>query len=175
MGVPGAGAGKRLVLETLGWVLLLAGLAAIFLPGPGLLGIFAGLALLSQQYAWARRWVEPVKLRALKGAAEGVSTVPRILLSLGGVAVLVACGVLWIMSPPAPSWWPLAESWWLPGGLWTGVTQVASGAIALALIVYSHRRFHGDPHAVAELSRQIAESDVRRPGGVDSGSGDRVR
>jgi hypothetical protein len=49
MGVPGGGAAKRLVLETLGWVLLVAGVAAIFLPGPGLLGIFAGLALLSQQ------------------------------------------------------------------------------------------------------------------------------
>ena len=41
------------------------GVAAIFLPGPGLLGIFAGLALLSQQYEWAERRVEPVRLRAL--------------------------------------------------------------------------------------------------------------
>lgn len=128
MSVPGKRAGKRLVLETLGWVLLLAGLAAIFLPGPGLLGIFAGLALLSQQYTWAERWVEPVKLRALKGAAESVETWLRIVVSLLGVVVLVACGVLWIMSPPAPSSWPLPEMWWLPGGLWTGVTQIASGA-----------------------------------------------
>ena len=44
MGVPGGRTAKRVVLETLGWVLLLAGVAAIFLPGPGLLGIFAGLA-----------------------------------------------------------------------------------------------------------------------------------
>ena len=55
------GAAKRIVLETLGWVLLLLGIAALFLPGPGLLGMFAGLALLSQQYDWAEKRVEPVR------------------------------------------------------------------------------------------------------------------
>lgn len=154
MAVPGGGAAKRLVLETLGWVLLLAGVAAIFLPGPGLLGIFAGLALLSQQYEWAERRVEPVRIRALRGAAEGVETWPRIVASVLGAMVLTACGVLWIMYPPAPEWWPLDESWWLPGGLWTGITQVASAGIAVGLIVYSYRRFHDKPEAVAALRRQ---------------------
>ena len=154
------GAAKRIVLETLGWVLLLAGIAAIFLPGPGLLGIFAGLALLSQQYDWAERRVEPVRLRALRGAAEGVETWPRIVASVVGVGLLVAFGVLWILSPPAPGWWAFSESWWLPGGVWTGVTQIASGAIALALIVYSYRRFHGKPEAVAALERSQDEVDA---------------
>lgn len=150
---------KRVVLETLGWVLLLAGIAAIFLPGPGLLGIFAGLALLSQQYDWAERRVEPVRLRALRGAAEGVETWPRIILSVAGALVLTACGVLWILKPASPAWWWFSDSWWLPGGMWTGITQIASGAIAIALIVYSYRRFHGRPEAVAELSREIEEAD----------------
>jgi hypothetical protein len=151
-------AAKRIVLETLGWVLLLLGLAAIFLPGPGLLGIFAGLALLSQQYDWAERRVEPVRLRALRGAAEGVATWPRITASSLGVAALAACGVLWIVKPRSPSWWPLSDAWWLPGGIWTGVTQVASAFIALALIVYSYRRFHGKPEAVDALEREIEGS-----------------
>jgi hypothetical protein len=150
---------KRFVVEILGWVLLVGGIAAIFLPGPGLLGIFAGLALLSQRYDWAERRVEPVKLRALRGAAEGVETWVRIMLSLLGVSLLVACGVLWIASPSSPGWWPLMEALWLPGGLWTGITQIASGAIALALIVYSYRRFHGKPSAVAALEREIDERD----------------
>lgn len=149
------GAAKRVVLETLGWVLLVLGVAAIFLPGPGLLGIFAGLALLSQQYEWAERRVEPVKKRAMLAAAEGVENWLRIVLSLIGVAILVGCGVLWIAKPPAPDWWPVAETWWLPGGLWTGLTQIVSGAIAVALIVYSYRRFHGDPEAVRELHREV--------------------
>ena len=55
------GAAKRIGLEVLGWTLLVLGIAAVFLPGPGLLGIFAGLALLSQQYDWAERRVEPVR------------------------------------------------------------------------------------------------------------------
>ena len=141
MGVPGGGAAKRVVLETLGWVLLVAGVAAIFLPGPGLLGIFAGLALLSQQYDWAERRVEPVKERALKAAAEGVETVPRIVMSVVFALLLVAAGVLWIWRPAAPGWWPGDDSYWLLGGWGTGATQVASGLIALAMIVYSVRRF----------------------------------
>jgi len=159
MAVPGTGAAKRVVLETLGWVLLLAGVAAIFLPGPGLLGILAGLALLSQQYDWAERRVEPVRLRALQGAAEGVETWSRIVLSLLGVVSLVGFGVLWLLSPPAPGWWPFAESWWLPGGIWTAVTQIASAFIALGLIIYSYRRFHGHPEAVAEVLRALEGRD----------------
>lgn len=143
------------MLETLGWVLLVLGVAAIFLPGPGLLGIFAGLALLSQQYDWAERRVEPVRLRALLGAAEGVETWPRIIASCLGAVVLAACGVLWIMKPPSPGWWPLSDTWWLPGGIWTGVTQIGSAVIALALIAYSYRRFHGKPEATDELRREI--------------------
>jgi len=134
-------AARRIVLETLGWILVVAGIAALVLPGPGLLMVFAGLALLSQQYDWAERRVEPVKERALKAAAEGVETVPRIVMSVVFALLLVAVGVLWIWSPAAPGWWPVDESWWLRGGWGTGATQVGSGLIALATIVYSVRRF----------------------------------
>lgn len=167
MGVPGTGIAKRIVLEGIGWLLLLAGIAAIFLPGPGLLGIFAGLALLSQQYEWADRRVEPVRLRALRGAAEGVETWPRIIMSVVGSFVLAGLGVLWILKPPSPAWWPLSDTFWLPGGVWTGITQIASGAIALALIVYSYRRFYGQPDAVAELTRAIERADDESDGEVD--------
>ena len=153
------GTAKRVLLEAVGWLLLLAGIAALVLPGPGLLLMFAGLAVLSQQYAWAERWVEPVRLRALRGAAESVATWPRIVGSSLFALGLVACGVLWVASPAAPDWWPLADGWWLPGGLWTGITQIVSGVLALALIVYSYRRFHGKPEAVAELSEEIEEAD----------------
>ena len=156
------GAAKRIVLEAAGWLLLLLGVAAIFLPGPGLLGIFAGLALLSQQYDWAERRVEPVRLRALRGAAEGVETWPRIIASCLGAVILAACGVYWIIKPPAPDWWPRSDSWWLPGGIWTGVTQIGSALIAVALIVYSYRRFHGKPEAVDALTREIEDSDRDR-------------
>jgi hypothetical protein len=140
-----SGAAKRLVLEIVGWVLVVAGIAALVLPGPGLLMLFAGLALLSQQYTWAEKRVDPIKKRAMKAAEEGVETPLRITLSTVFAIGLIAAGVLWIWSPPAPGWWPLHEQLWLPGGLPTGITQVASGLIAISLIVYSYRRFRSAP------------------------------
>jgi hypothetical protein len=139
--VVGTRAAKRIVLETLGWVLLAGGVAALFLPGPGLLAIVAGLALLSQQYEWAERRLEPMKKRALAAAADGVATWPRIMMSALGVAFLVALGVFWSIKPDAPGWWPVDDKWWLPGGWGTGVSLIVSGLLALALIVYSYQKF----------------------------------
>ena len=152
-------AARRVALEVVGWTLLLAGIAALVLPGPGLLMIFAALAVLSQQYEWAERRLDPVKYRALKGAAESVETWPRIVFSSVVAIALLPLGVLWILKPDAPSWWPVAESWWLPGGAATGVTQIGSSLIAIALIVYSYRRFHGRPEAVAALEKDIDHAD----------------
>jgi len=139
-------AGKRLLLEIVGWVLVVLGIAALVLPGPGLLALFAGLALLSQQYAWARRAVEPVRERALQTAADGVRTWPRILLSVGLALCLMAAGVLWAIRPEPPSWWTLRDGWWLMGGWGAGVTMVFSSLAALALIGYSYRH-HRRPGA----------------------------
>jgi len=139
----GGAAAKRIVLETLGWLLVVGGIAALVLPGPGLLGLFAGLALLSQQYEWAERRLAPVKKKALETAEDGVRTWPRIIGSCLAGALLVAAGVLWCAQPPAPAWWPISERWWLSGGWGVGVTQVLSGLIALGMIVYSYRRFRG--------------------------------
>ena len=134
-------AAKRLTLEIVGWTLLVAGIAALVLPGPGLVMIFAAMLVLSQQYDWAERRVEPIKKKALRGAAEGVETTFRITLSTIFALGLIACGVVWIVGPEMPGWWPLPEWSWLPGGPATGVTQVLSGLIAIGLIVYSYRRF----------------------------------
>lgn len=155
-------AAKRILLEILGWLLLAAGVAALILPGPGLLLIFAGLAVLSRQYAWARRWVEPVRLRALRGAADGVQTWPRILGSCLGAACLGALGVLWIVGPDAPSWWPKDGAGWLVGGAWTGATLLVSCVAAYVLIGYAYRRFHGKPEALAELTSEVEEADEER-------------
>lgn len=141
MKAPGGALAKRVTLEVLGWTLVIVGIAALVLPGPGLLAIFAGLVLLSQQYEWAERRLDPVKKRALKGAEDSVETWPRIVVSSLIAGVLVAAGVVWILQPAAPGWWPIADKWWLAGGLWTGVTQVLSGFFALGMIVYSYRRF----------------------------------
>ncbi len=153
-------AARRVSLEVVGWTLVVAGVAALVLPGPGLLMLFAGMAVLSQQYEWAEKRLAPVKYRALRGAADSVSTWPRILASSAAALVVAGLGVLWIVRPAAPSWWTFDDDWWLLGGAATGTTQVVSAAIALGLIVYSYRRFHDKPEAIAELEaeRQDAEA-----------------
>ena len=147
-------AARRVAIEVVGWTLVVAGIAALVLPGPGLLGLFAGLLVLSQQYEWAERRLQPVKTAAYKSAADSVQTWPRIMMSLAGVAALAAFGVLWIVGPDAPDWWPVRDSWWLIGGNGTGITLIASSLIALAVIVYSFRNFRGipDPEAAAEAA-----------------------
>lgn len=126
---------------TLGWVLVVAGTAALVLPGPGLLALFAGLAILSQHYEWARRRVAPIKLAAIRTAAAGVQDWRRLAVSGLGISALVAAGVLWLWRPAMPGWWPLGEFWWLPGGWATGVALLLSGLVALALVMYSFRHY----------------------------------
>ncbi|MGN6782455.1 MAG: PGPGW domain-containing protein [Marmoricola sp.] len=134
---------RRVVLETVGWLLVLAGIAALVLPGPGLVLLAAGLVLLAEQYPWAERRLEPVRAAALRAAREGVATWPRLLLSLSGAAALVALGALWAASPPAPEWWPIHERYWLAGGWGTAATLFLSGACAVGLLAWSWRRFRG--------------------------------
>lgn len=149
---------RRLLIEIAGWTLVVAGLAALVLPGPGLLGLFAGLAILSQQYEWAERRLRPVEVMALKSAAEGVQTWPRIIASCTGALAIGVVGVIWGIGMDAPSWWPIDDKWWLPGGWATAGTLIASSLMALGFIAYSYKRFHGvdDPEALAE---EIARGD----------------
>lgn len=146
---------KTLIIEVAGWIILVAGIAALVLPGPGLLMVFAGMVLLAQRYAWAQRWLRPVELRAMYGAAKGVQTWPRIVTASVFALGIGATGILWLVHPPAPSWWPVSPDWWLFGGRVTGVTLLFSCAVALGLIGWSFRRFRGHPDLVAELQEEI--------------------
>lgn len=47
---------KRWCILTLGWTVVIVGLILIPLPGPGVLAILAGIAILSLKSAWAR-WI----------------------------------------------------------------------------------------------------------------------
>lgn len=47
--------GRRLLVFAVGVVLCLVGAAMLVLPGPGLVVLAAGLAVLSIEFAWARR------------------------------------------------------------------------------------------------------------------------
>jgi Putative transmembrane protein (PGPGW) len=154
-------AAKRIGLELVGWTLVVVGIAALILPGPGLLMIAGGLIVLSQQYEWAERRVEPIKREALKGAANSVETWPRIIATATMIVLIAAAGVLWFVGPDSPGWWPLSDRWWLPGGKATSISQFGSAAIAIGLLVWSYRRFHGNPEAIAAVEEAAKADDDR--------------
>jgi uncharacterized protein (TIGR02611 family) len=56
--------GKRIAVTLAGLVLLAAGLAMMVLPGPGVLVILAGLAVLATEYVWAQRMLNYTKEKA---------------------------------------------------------------------------------------------------------------
>lgn len=63
-----ARSGKRVAVGVAGFALLAAGIVMLVVPGPGLLTIVAGLALLATEFAWAERTLEQTKRRAASAA-----------------------------------------------------------------------------------------------------------
>ena len=60
---------KRIVVFVVGVALVAAGLAMLVLPGPGLLVIIAGLAVLATEFVWARVALDKAKERAAKAGS----------------------------------------------------------------------------------------------------------
>jgi hypothetical protein len=56
--------GKRVAVTIGGFAVILAGAAMLVLPGPGLLVIVAGLAILATEYVWAQRLLKIAKEKA---------------------------------------------------------------------------------------------------------------
>ncbi|NLA75560.1 MAG: hypothetical protein GX846_08860 [Deltaproteobacteria bacterium] len=54
---------KRLIVIITGFTILIAGIAMIVLPGPAILVIPIGLALLATEFIWAKRLFKAIKTR----------------------------------------------------------------------------------------------------------------
>lgn len=145
---------KRIIVAVVGAVLIVAGIAALVLPGPGLLLILVGLIVLATEFEWAERRVDYMRGKALGAAATGVETWPRIVFSTLSALAVVAAGVVWGLDPEIPEVWVLGPH--LPLAGWTtGGSIIAGGVIALGLLVYSVKRFRfGDEPAPAEQRQQ---------------------
>ena len=83
-----------------GWLIVLAGLAMLFLPGPGWAAIFIGLAVLATEYAWAHRllWsarqrAQRAKMRAMDPARRRAMTALAI-----GVALVATAAAYWYVA-----------------------------------------------------------------------------
>ncbi len=52
---------RRLVIAVLGFTVLLSGVVMIITPGPSILVIVLGLAILATEFIWARRLLNQIK------------------------------------------------------------------------------------------------------------------
>ena len=52
---------RRILIGFVGGTVLLIGIAMIVLPGPAIVVIPAGLAILAIEFAWAKHWLNRVK------------------------------------------------------------------------------------------------------------------
>lgn len=126
---------KRVTLAVAGGVVLLVGVALLVLPGPGLLLVFAGLAMLASQFPKLDRHVDAVRDKAMKAARESVSSPLRIVGSVLCGLALIAAGILW----------GLRVFPWLPFPGWgTGSSLILSGILLLGMLGWSYRQLTAD-------------------------------
>jgi uncharacterized protein (TIGR02611 family) len=91
---------KRLMVLILGCAVLLAGVAMLVMPGPGVLVIILGLVILATEFVWAERVLDRTTATAA-GAASRVTDngKGRAALALSGVAMIVGGTVGAVLFP----------------------------------------------------------------------------
>jgi uncharacterized protein (TIGR02611 family) len=52
---------RRIAVAVVGITVLLVGIALIVLPGPAIIVIPIGLAILGLEFAWARKWLQKIR------------------------------------------------------------------------------------------------------------------
>jgi len=109
----------KLVVTLVGSVVLAAGLVMMVTPGPGLLGIVAGLAILATEWDWADRWLSAARSR-LQGARAAAEAMDprirrrRIALTSGALTVSGVAAAAYLVILDWPRWsvraWDRAQS-----------------------------------------------------------------
>ena len=61
---------RRLTVLVIGSIVLIAGLLMLVLPGPGILVIIVGLAILATEFVWAERLLSHARERAARVARK---------------------------------------------------------------------------------------------------------
>jgi uncharacterized protein (TIGR02611 family) len=129
---------KRSAVTVAGGALIIGGVALMVLPGPGILLVVAGLAVLATEYVWARRVLGRAKKEAEHAQEQAVSSTPRtaatLLFALGGCALgvlmLVVDDVAW------PVWDDTVDSLWSPV---TGSVMIVTSLILVTTTILTLR------------------------------------
>ena len=133
---------KRSAVTLVGVCLILGGIVLIPLPGPGILLVVAGLAVLATEYVWARRLLRRAKSQAERAQEEAVAGPVRIATTV--VSAVAACGVGITMLVVEDIRWPIGDSLvdlvWSPT---TGAVVIVTSLIPLVTTAVSLRSSHG--------------------------------
>jgi Putative transmembrane protein (PGPGW) len=115
---------RKIAVTALGGLIVVVGAALVVLPGPGALVIVLGLAVLAEEYPWARRRLDAVRGRVIVAAEASVAGPWRLSASLLSAAAVICGGVLWgvVDELPMSSWWTAATV--IAGGLLAGATVI---------------------------------------------------
>jgi uncharacterized protein (TIGR02611 family) len=118
---------RRLIVLVLGAGVLGAGVAMLVLPGPGVLVIFIGLAILATEFAWAERTLDRTKARATDATLRlTANSFSRLVFGLMGSALVVGGGVAAV----------LADEY-----RYVGFAMIFAGVCALIVLVPRVRRW----------------------------------
>jgi uncharacterized protein (TIGR02611 family) len=86
---------KRIVVLFLGTAVLVAGVLMLVLPGPGIIVIILGFAILATEFAWAERALDRTTSKAASAASKvSDNKNGRLLLAVSGVAMLIGGAVV---------------------------------------------------------------------------------
>ena len=128
---------RRSIVTIVGLLIVAGGIALMVLPGPGILLVVVGLAVLATEYAWARDLLGTAKEKAVKAQEEAVASPWRtgatVLFAVGMVAVGVA--MLLVEDVRWPVYDGLLDSFWRPltGGIVIVTSVILLTTTALAV------------------------------------------
>lgn len=152
---------KRFAVTIVGVVLLAIGVALMVLPGPGILLIVAGLAVLATEYVWARTLLVRAKRKAQEvqeaAVASRMRTAGSVLFAVGmcvvGVLMLIIEDVRW------PVLDDVLSSVWGPV---TGGVLVVTGVILVTTTVLTVRLARGEQTTYVQPSH-TSGATLHRP------------
>ena len=100
---------KRFAVTIVGVALLVLGAAMMVLPGPGILVIVGGLALLATEYVWARRMLKTAQAQAEKVQEAAVASPVRTAGTLLFGVALLGLGIAMVVlrDVDLPFWSPV--------------------------------------------------------------------
>jgi uncharacterized protein (TIGR02611 family) len=87
----------KIVVTTVGVLVIVAGLVMMVAPGPGILGVIVGLAILATEWDWADRWLRKARQKAHEARMKAEQMDPRVRrrrLLIGGLSLVLVAAVV---------------------------------------------------------------------------------